>query len=230
MDVCYASCCCSFLCSVFIMSQTSSTMATCTTSQAVVVCSHTSSLLSVVTMAPSLMRLPATSGQHDVVLLLLTPRHSGGVAGLATVLQQQPPSQIPLQAYANHAMGPPQVGFSFRVLPPTILSFICVGVCSGICFLLLGAMLDAIFTYAGSTIGVGTMQLFRAYPWQAYVQPGNGHQSISGMPRVAAPSTALSRGNFLLLNQLSPTFPTIWWCIKLWGLGRESPDPSTSTA
>ena len=65
-----------------------------------------------------------TSGQHDVVLL--TPRHSGGVVGLAHVPQQQPLSQMPLQAYANYDMGPLQVGFSFRVEPPTILYFICL--------------------------------------------------------------------------------------------------------
>ena len=74
-----------------------------------------SSLLSVVTMAPILMGLPATSGQHAVILLPpLTPRHSGGVVGLSTVLQQQPASQMPLQAYASYAMGPPQVGFPFQ--------------------------------------------------------------------------------------------------------------------
>ena len=69
---------------VFIMSQ-ASTMAMVTTPLMTVVSSGTSSL-SVVTMAPSLMELPATSGQHDVVLPPpLTPRHSGSVFGLATV-------------------------------------------------------------------------------------------------------------------------------------------------
>ena len=56
-----------------------------------------------------------------VLLPSLTQRHSGGIVGLATVLQQQFPSQMPLQAYANYAMAPPQVGFSFRVEPPTVL-------------------------------------------------------------------------------------------------------------
>ena len=37
------------------------------------------------------------------------------------------------------------------------------------------------------------LQPFGAYPWQAYVQPGNGHWPTPGMSRVAAPSTALSR-------------------------------------
>ena len=66
-----------------------------------------------------------TLGQHNVVLLpLLIPRCFGGVIGLATVSQQQPPSLKPLQAYANYAMGSPQVGFIFRVEPPTILYII----------------------------------------------------------------------------------------------------------
>ena len=123
MDVCYVSYCCSFLCSIFIMSQVSNTTATTTTPPVTIVCSSTSSL-SVVTMAPSLMGLQGTSGQYDVALPpLLTPRHSGSVVGLATVLQLQlqPPSQLPLQAYANYAMGPPQVGFSFRVECPSFV-------------------------------------------------------------------------------------------------------------
>ena len=122
MDVCYASLCCNFLCSVFIMPQASTTTAMTTTPPVTVVYSRRSSLLTKVTMAPSLMGLPATSGQHDVVLL--TPRYSGGVC-LATVPQQQPPSQIPLLAYANSAMGSPQVVFSFRVEPPTVCIFLC---------------------------------------------------------------------------------------------------------
>ena len=86
---------------VFIMSQASTTTAMTTTPPMTVVSSGTSSLLSMVTMTPSLMGLPVASGQHDVILPpLLTPRHSGGVACLATVQQQQPPSQMPLQAYA----------------------------------------------------------------------------------------------------------------------------------
>ena len=32
------------------------------------------------------------------------------------------------------------------------------------------------------------------YPWQAYVQPGDGHLSMPSMQRVAAPSATLSRG------------------------------------
>ena len=90
--------------------------------------------------------LDGASKQHQVSMMwfchhhlevLLAPRHSGGVVDLD--------------------MGPPQVGFSFRVEPPTILYFYMFGVCSSVCFLLSSAMLDAIFTYWGSTIGVCTI-------------------------------------------------------------------------
>ena len=121
---------CSFLSSVFIMCPASATMTMTTTTPMTVVCSSMLSLLTTVTMASSLMGLPVTSGQDDVVLPpSLMQRSSGSVVGLATVPQQQCHSQIPLQAYANHAMGHQQVGFSFKVEPPTI--FICIGACSG---------------------------------------------------------------------------------------------------
>ena len=88
------------------MSQASTTMVTTTTPPVMVVSSGSSSL-SLITVAPS-MGLPTTLGQCDVVLpTLLTPRCTGGVIGLATVSQQQPPSLMPLQAYANYAMGSP---------------------------------------------------------------------------------------------------------------------------
>ena len=48
-------------------------------------------------------------------------------AGLMNVLQQQQSqSWIPSQAYANYAIGPSQVSFSFRVDPPLIVMS-CVG-------------------------------------------------------------------------------------------------------
>ena len=79
------------------------------------------SSLSLFTMVPSLVGLPATLGQCDVVLppplTLICP---GSVSSLVSVSQQQPPSPMPLQAYANYAMGSLQVGFFFRVEPPII--------------------------------------------------------------------------------------------------------------
>ena len=80
------------------MLQASATTATATT-PVTAVCYGTLSLLTTVTIGPSLMGDPAMSGQHDMVLLPpLTLRDSGGVVGLTTVPQQQP--QMPLQAYA----------------------------------------------------------------------------------------------------------------------------------
>ena len=78
----------------------------------VTVVSSGMSSISSVTVAPSLMQLPTMLGQHDVVLLPpLTPRCSRSILGLASVQQQQPPSSVPPQAYANYAMGSPHVGF-----------------------------------------------------------------------------------------------------------------------
>ena len=53
-------------------------------------------------------------------------------------------------------------------------------------------------------LGFAPLQPFGVYPWQAYVQPGDGHWSTPGMHRVAAPSATLSRGSLLLLIQLCP--------------------------
>ena len=110
------------------------------------------------------------------------------------VPQQQHLSQMPLQTYANYAMGPPQIGFSFRVEPPTILFFI----------FLLYVLVSAFYfqvpcwmlysPMGAQALGFAPLQPFGAYPWQAYVQPGSGHQPITGMHRVAALSTALSMG------------------------------------
>ena len=80
------------------MSQAFATMATSTTTPVTIVFSNMSSLLSTVTKAPCLMGLPVTSGQHDMVLPPpLTQMNCGGLAGLATVPQQQPQSQMPLR-------------------------------------------------------------------------------------------------------------------------------------
>ena len=86
-----------------------------------------SSGLSSVTVAPSLTGFPVSLDQHGMVppppFMLIS---SGGVLGSVSVPQQQTPSSVPLLAYANYAMGSPQVGFFFRVEPPTILYLICL--------------------------------------------------------------------------------------------------------
>ena len=85
-----------------------------------------SSGLSSVTVAPSLIGFTVSLDQHGVVpqppLML---RGSGGVIGSVSVPQQQTPSLMPI-AYAKYAMGSPQIGFFFRVEPPTILYLICL--------------------------------------------------------------------------------------------------------
>ena len=83
--------------------------------------------LSSVTVAPSLTGFPVSMDQHEVVPPPpLMPRSSGGVLGSVSVPQQQTPSSMPPLAYANYAMGSPQVGFLFRVEPTTILYLIYV--------------------------------------------------------------------------------------------------------
>ena len=126
-----------------------STMAPTTTPPVTVVPSGLSSMSSV-TVAPSWKVFPVSLDQHGVVppppLML---RGSGGVLGSVSVPQQQTQSSMPPLAYANYAMVSPQVGFFFRVEPPIICILYMFGVHSGVCFLLLGAKLDAIFTYGG---------------------------------------------------------------------------------
>ena len=103
-----------------------STMALTTTTLVTVVSSGLSSVSSV-TVAPSLTGFPVSLDQYGVVPPPpLMPKGSGRVIGSVSVSQQQGPSSMPLLAYANYAMGSPQVGFFFRVEPPTILYLICL--------------------------------------------------------------------------------------------------------
>ena len=62
---------------------------------------------------------------------------------------------MPLEAYANYVMDPLQLGFSFRVKPPTnfiyyMLLYVMVF------FLLSGPHVAAVFTNGDSTIGICT--------------------------------------------------------------------------
>ena len=175
-----------------IMSHVSPTAMT--TTPVMVVSSGLSSVSSV-TVAPSVMGLSATLGQCEVVQPpALMPRGSGGVIDLASVLQQQPTSSMPLLAYANYAMGFLQVDFFFRVEPPTILYILCLVsvLVSALYFQVPSWMLYS--PMGAQLLGFAPLQPFRVYPWQAYVQPGDGHEFTTGMHRVAAPSATLSRG------------------------------------
>ena len=101
-----------------------STMAPTTTPPVTVVSSGLSSVSSVI-VAPSLTGFPVSHGMVSPPPLI--PRGSGGVLGSVPVLQQQTPSSMLPLAYANYAMGSPQVGFFFRVEPATtIVSYICL--------------------------------------------------------------------------------------------------------
>ena len=101
------------------------TMALTTTPPGTVVSSGLSSMSSV-TVALSLTGFPVSLDQHGMVPPPpLMPRGSG-VLGSVSMPQQQPPSSVPPLAYANYAMGSPQVGFFFRVEPPTIVYLIYV--------------------------------------------------------------------------------------------------------
>ena len=114
---------------------------------------------------------------------------------------------MPLLAYANYAMGSPQVGFFFRVEPPTVLYIVC----------LLSILVSAFYFQVPSwmpyspmgaqLLGFAPLHPFGVYPWQAYVQPGDGHQSMLSIHRVAAPSATLSRGSLLLLSLLFSNHP-----------------------
>ena len=61
------------------------------------------------------------------------------------------------------------------------------GVCSGVCF-----QVPCWIPYSpigAQLLGFAPLQPYGAYPWQAYVQPGDCHWPTPGMHRAAAPST-----------------------------------------
>ena len=73
-------------------------------------------------------------------------------------------------------------------------------------------------------LGFAPWQPFGVYPWQAYVQPGDGHQSTPGMHRVAAPAATLGRVEPSATHSAVPQ--PIGGVYSLGG-SIESPDPST---
>ena len=111
-------------------------------------------------------------------------------------------------------MSPWQVSFSSEMSPPTNL-FIYVGVSYGICLIISGSILDAIFTCGRLPLGFAFPQPFRAYQWQGYLHPGDGMMPKWGMHQVPAPSYVSSRRNLMLLSELSPAIPISWWGIQL---------------
>ena len=133
----------------------------------------------------------AILGQCDVVLLPpLIPRCSGGVLGHPSVSQQQPPSLMPLQAYANYAIGF-LVGFIFRVEAPTVLYIICLVSVWVSAFYFQVPCWIPYSSLGVQPLGFAPLQPLGVYLWQAYVLPGDDHQPIAGIHRVAAPSTTI---------------------------------------
>ena len=137
----------------------------------------------------------------------LTPRCSGGVLGHVFVPQQQPPSLMPLQAYANYAMSSPQVGFFFRVEPPTVLYIICLVSVRVSSFYFQVPFWKPYLPLGAEPLGFAHLEPLGIYPCQAYVQPGDGPWPTLGMHRVVTPSTTLSRGSLMLLSLLFPSHP-----------------------
>ena len=182
------------------MSQVSTSTTTTTTAPVTVVSSGMSSLSSV-TMAPSSVGLPTTLGQCDVVLLPpLTLRGSGGVFWPCLCATAATSIFNVSSGLCQLCQGVSTGRFLFKI-------DYMFGVCSGICFLLSGAMLDAISTLGSSTFGFAPLQPLGVYLWQAYVPPGDGHQPTPVMHIVAAPFTTLSMGSLIAPPSAVPQHP-----------------------
>ena len=175
-----------------------------------------------------MMGFPVSLDQCGVVQPLpLMPRGSGSVIGPASVPQQQPPSLMPLLAYANYAMGFPQVAFFFRVEPPTILYIKCLVsiLVSAFYFQVLSWMLYS--PMGAQPLGLAPLQPFGVYH----------DRHMCNLVMVIGPCLVCIEwllpllpwvgGAFCYSFCCSPTIPSIWWGIQPWGLSGESPDPST---
>ena len=105
--------------------------------------------------------------------------------------QQQLQSHVAPQVYVSYAMGPLQVSFSIELSLLLICLYMLVSVLEYIfCFQVLCWMPYS--PLGAQQLGFAPMQPFRAYTWQEYLYPG--HWPMLGMHKVAAPITALRRG------------------------------------
>ena len=122
-------------------------------------------------------------------------------------------------------MGSPQVGFFFRVEPPTILYIICL-----VSVLVSAFYFQVLCWMPYPPLGLNHWGVHQCntleFTCGRHVQPGDVHQPTQGIHRVAASSTTLNREEHYAAPCCSPAIPSIWWGIQLWGLGRESPNPS----
>ena len=146
------------------MSEVSTTMAM-TTTPLVTVLSSGMSSLSLVTMAPSLMRLPTTMSQCDVVLLPpLTPKvpwrcYWSCLCAIAATSIFNTSSGL-CQLCHEFSTGT----FHFQSWASNCYVYYMFVACFVVCFLLSGAILDAIFTPGASTIGVCTISTLWSLP------------------------------------------------------------------
>ena len=86
-----------------------------TTPPVAFVCSSTWTITTTVKMVATSVGLAAASGKQDMVMpSLLILKKLICIVGLVTVLQQQPKSHMPSQAYVNYPMGYPQASFLFQ--------------------------------------------------------------------------------------------------------------------
>ena len=123
----------------------------------------------------------ADSVHHHVILpLRLMPRGIRGVVELVAVLQQIPQFQMPFPAYAIHAMGPAQVSSFLKFCLPPICLYMLVSVM--VCAFFFQVPMWMPFSSMGTQpLEFVPLQPFGAYPWQAYVHPGDGLRSMLGM-------------------------------------------------
>ena len=123
----------------------------------------------------------AIMGQCDVVLLLqlISRDMIRGSVGLTTMPQQeQPQFHKPVKAYANYVMGS-HVSFFFQNWSSHLLHYVCNFMVFTFCFQI--PMWLPYSPMVAQPLQLAAPQLFRVYPWQAYVLPCAGPWQL---PRV----------------------------------------------
>ena len=169
-----------------------------------------------------------TLGQHDVVLLpqLILKHTVRGSGGHTTMLQQQKPlCQMPSQTYANYAIGPLQVSFSFRFEPPTdsiyhmLVSVMVFAFHFQIPVSLKCSLMEALLLgFAPShLLNIPLASIYVSRWWSVI----HTRSTLSGC---SSHYFEWGRASYCLFS-CHPAIPSIWLGIQLRGLGRESPNP-----
>ena len=105
---------------------------------------------------------------------MLMSRDTRGVAGLATVLQQLPQSQMPFQVYSNYTMGTLQVSsFSELNLPP-------IGLYMRLSVIVYAFYFQSVWI-PFSSMGAQPLGFASLQPFGAYIHPGDDPRSVHGM-------------------------------------------------